>query len=91
MVKGKNTRTINKVGLEFDRHQEIATDIKHILNKLHKLSIELSRCYPLTQNPNRHALKAERYLDELRSELEDRMFKEHPAQANTHVYYGETK
>lgn len=81
-----------KSGLTFDRHREIATELRDIYHRLQSLSIEFGNAYSKNGDnsmPSKKLMRAVRAIGEARCLAEEIMFKEHPDQATTHIYYGQ--
>lgn len=79
--------------ISFERHVEIGNELKRIRGLLVTLAVEIGNAYPVTGQKGKayRALgKAYSSIDQVRSELEERMYEEYPQEANTHIYYGES-
>ena len=79
-----------KPGITFERHQEIGADLKRIYDALLDYSVELSVAYPLSGDrgkPYRELRKAVHAMMNVRSDLEENYFREHPEKAHVHTYY----
>lgn len=76
-------------GLNMARHQEIGLELARIRDRLTVLSAEIGNAYPKDSKAARLAGRIVAPVDQLRSELDSRMFSEHPGddRATVHVYY----
>lgn len=91
------TRGVPKPGLSIDRHQMIGAELAWIHERLTKLGVEVANAYPVNSKTSRLALRVTGPLDDLRSVLEDEMFREHagrdlmgcddPPGVSTRTYY----
>lgn len=80
-----------KPGLTFERHKEIATELKDIRQRLLKLEIEFGNSYARSGDasiPYKRLVQAVKAVDGVKCWAEENMFREHPGQANTGIYYG---
>lgn len=78
-----------KTGLDMARHQEIGLELARIRDRLTTLTAEIGNAYPKDSKAARLAGRVVGPVDQLRAELDSRMFSEHPAdeRATVHVYY----
>jgi hypothetical protein len=78
-----------KTGLDIPRHQEIGLELARIRDRLTILSAEIGNAYPKDSKTARLAGRIVGPVDQLRAELDIRMFSEHPDDdaATTYVYY----
>lgn len=78
-----------KSGLDMGRHQEIGLELARIRDRLTTLSAEIGNAYPKGSKAARLANRVVEPLDQLRAELDSRMFSEHPDDdaASVYVYY----
>jgi hypothetical protein len=83
-----------KPGLSIEQHRMIGLELARIADRLVSLCIEIGRAYPKNSRVYRLAIRPPssgpgQVLDQLRSEMENHMFAEYPAdsRANTSVYY----
>lgn len=79
-----------KSGLTFERHKEIAAELKDIRRRLQRLEIEFGNSYARSGDvgmPYKRLYQALKAVDGARSWAEENLFREHPAQADIHIYY----
>ena len=69
---------VNKVHLARDRHQKIGTALYKMENALRDLQVELGNTYSLNSKEIGLLARTITLMDQIRSELETRMFKEYP-------------
>lgn len=77
---------MKKPRLTMQQHVQVGKDLREIHAKLLSVGITVSNAYPLRHDAVRLSERARKNLSELRSELEEAMFLEHPS-ASTKVYY----
>jgi len=83
-----------KNGLTFQRHLEIANRLKIIRDELNDLWMELSHAYPKNCQCVRQLARMMRLgqiFDQLRSDLDSHLAKEHPEQFDPEIYYGKPR
>lgn len=73
--------------LSMDEHLELAADLRSIRRGISAIYGKISGCR-LTTRVGRKLYSAELKLQEVKSELEDVMFRDHPEEASLDVYYG---
>lgn len=79
-----------KPRLTLEQHTTMGLRLAAIRDELLHLSVQLSNAYPRQgpeSIPEKKLETAYRALDEARSVLENHLFNEHPATAETSVYY----
>lgn len=79
-----------KTGLTFERHKEIAAELKDIRQRLQKLEIEFGNSYARSgdaSRPYKRLTQAVKAVDGVRCWAEENMFREHPTQADIQIYY----
>ena len=77
---------VKKVHLARDRHQKIGTALYKMQNALRDLQVEIGNTYSLNSKEIGLLDRAVSLMDQIRSELENRMFKEYP-DAPLRTYY----
>lgn len=77
-----------KTGLTADRHAQIGTDLKNAHHLIVGAVVAFANAYPKNDPLVRELEKALRSLDDVRSDAEDRLYREHPDEATTNHYYG---
>lgn len=83
---------MKKTGLTFERHQEIAAELKDIRERLLTLAIEFGNAYPASGKGGltyKKLRKAQVTVDAARCWAEEEMFREHPESASTDIYFGQ--
>ncbi|MEV6165724.1 hypothetical protein AB0L71_28190 [Streptomyces sp. NPDC052052] len=81
---------MKKKRLTVEEHTQLGRHLAAMRDELTTLQVQLGHAYPLTgpeAGPARNLEKATKALDEARSSLENFLFREHPDQATTHIYY----
>lgn len=78
--------TTRENGLSAGRHHEIGLELARMHDRLTTLSVEIGNAYPKGSAAYRRAMRVTQPLDNLRSELDDRHFAEHP-DATGGAYY----
>ena len=71
---------------DFEKWKEIAEKIKNVRRELYELSDELETVPKNVYNDEYHQVS--KHLRGLKSKLEDRMFEEHPDEADENIFYG---
>ncbi|MEV6165609.1 hypothetical protein AB0L71_27595 [Streptomyces sp. NPDC052052] len=85
---------MKKKRLTLGEHTQLGRHLAVIRDELTTLHVQLGNAYPHTgpeSGPARNLAKATKALDEARSSLENFLFREHPEQATTHIYYPATE
>lgn len=80
-----------KAGLTMKEHREVGARLYVLRNELWGITVLLSRAYPIQSPICRLVERMARTADELRSNLENAMFREHPKDAEIRVYYPGSK
>jgi len=75
--------------LTFGEHVELGERLKEAHEALVCASVQVGNAY--TKTDQRRISRALNALDAARCWLDDRVFEEHPAQANPAIYYGTSK
>jgi len=81
----------SKKKMSFERHAEVGDELRRIRGFITKLTVEIANAYPVNGKKGkafRALRKAEWNIDQVRSELENRMYEDYPQDATTRVYYG---
>jgi hypothetical protein len=73
-----------------EQHTAAGRAMKRARNMLVKLYVKVANAYPQSRSARtlRTIKKIERYIDTARHHAEEQLFKDHPAEATTKVYYG---
>jgi hypothetical protein len=79
---------LKKQRFTLDQHISIGAVLRTIYKQLTDIEVDVCRAYPKSGPEKRNLYKAIHAVSEARSNLEDRMFEEDHAGADTHVYYG---
>ncbi len=74
---------------DFEKWKKIAEKVKNVRRELHELSQELDSVPKSVYSEKYHQIS--KHLRQIKSDLEDRMFKEHPKQADENIFYGDSK
>ncbi|MFJ3973356.1 hypothetical protein ACIPYR_35130 [Streptomyces parvus] len=78
---------MTKPRFTIDQHEHIDMRLATIRDELLNLYVDVSRAYPKAGPEARHLGRAYESVDKARCELESAMFREHPEQGSTSVYY----
>ena len=85
---------MSKSTFSFEKHQDTGSKLKAVHRQLSTLIVEIGSSYPVGSKSCRLAEKAAKAIGELRSELENQLFRDFPARTSKDesrgVYYGET-
>ena len=83
---------MGKPRFSFEKHKNTGSKLKRARGELLTLSVEIANSYPHTAKVCRLANKAVSAIDDLRSELDNQLFKDCPAETSRDewkdVYYG---
>lgn len=74
--------------LTMAEHAELGQRLYRLRAESMAIARELGEVYPKTSKSVRTAQKLYRVIDALRCEMDNRVFREHPVEASTRVYYG---
>lgn len=72
--------------LSLDEHRQLGLELSEMRNRMVTLAVDLSGRYRQTRSPRR-ALRAQAALDDLRSELDNQLLRDHPDDFEPRVYY----
>ena len=81
---------MTKPKLTADEHAHLGRRLAGIRDELTTLYVQLANAYPQTgpeAAPARKLEKAQKAIDDARGDLENALYREHPGQAATSVYY----
>jgi hypothetical protein len=70
-----------------EQHVEMSALLREVRSKLQTKSIQLGRAYPKNDKTVRKLFKVVGLMDEVRSEMEEHLFRDCPREANIDVYY----
>jgi hypothetical protein len=91
-VRQIRRRVVKKPKFSFDKYKNIGSKLKRIRNDLLTLSVEVDNAYPHTSKVARGSTKAVEALDKLRSDLENQMCTDYPAETSGDnwkgIFYG---
>ena len=76
-----------KKGLSLDDHKDIGMELYRIHERLVHLSVKIANAYPLRSGAFSSLDRARVHLGKARSELEEKMFKQHGAAGRIDFYY----
>ena len=81
---------MSKARFTLERHKQVGLELHRIREQLVHLSVEVRNAYPSASKACRRARKAQIAVDELRSALDDELYREHAdnGQDLKGVYYG---
>lgn len=74
---------------DFEKWKEIAEKVKDVRRELYELSNELETIPQSVYMDEYHQVS--KHLRKMKSDLEDRMFEEHPEEADEDVFYGKSE
>lgn len=81
-----------KKSISIERHREIGAKLREIHEWTQRLLIdEVQPAYGKSSKQVLNLVKLSNRILELRSTMEDGLFKEHPGEATVYVYYGTPK
>ena len=69
------------------KHTELGQRLYRLRAESMAIARELGEVYPVSSKPSRLAEKLWAPVDTLRCEMDNRVFREHPAEAESQIYY----
>ena len=81
---------MSKARFTLERHKQVGRELHRIREQLVHLSVEVCNAYPSASKACRRACKAQIAVDELRSALDDELYREQAGSGQDlkGVYYG---
>lgn len=76
-----------KLGLTPEQHKTLGAELAAMRNRLVSIDVMISNAYPLASKPVHAAHRSYAAIDELRSMMDDVLFKDYPEWAKPTVYY----
>ena len=83
-----------KPGFTFEEHQKIGGELKRIHRHLTDNFLIISKAYGPSSKASKSGERALKYLNRLRSDLDNEVFRENPERSNPELiacYYGESE
>jgi hypothetical protein len=64
-------------GLTIEQHEELGAQLKAIRDQLVHIAVLVGNAYPLKTNAYKYAVKADDFVERLRTIMDDRLYDEH--------------